>query len=232
MPARLRLSFEELGPTFVKFGQLIASRPDLVPQDYLEEMTLLQDQVQSLEFKVVEQVLTEELGVNWKKHFRSIEEVPLGSASIAQVHRAVLTTGEHAVIKVQRPGIVQTINDDLNVLYFIAELLERYIPEIRPFNPIGMIDEYFKTLELETNFVVEANNIRKFKETTALGFIVTGLIGVATLGIVQAVLIPKTVQLAGFFERFFVVMIIIMETLNPGKRRPTDFHVNELKKIR
>ncbi|MEK6628835.1 MAG: AarF/ABC1/UbiB kinase family protein [Bdellovibrionota bacterium] len=164
MPARLRLSFEELGPTFVKFGQLIASRPDLVPQDYLEEMTLLQDQVQSLEFKVVEQVLTEELGVNWKKHFRSIEEVPLGSASIAQVHRAVLTTGEHAVIKVQRPGIVQTINDDLNVLYFIAELLERYIPEIRPFNPIGMIDEYFKTLELETNFVVEANNIRKFKE--------------------------------------------------------------------
>ncbi|MEQ1666589.1 MAG: AarF/UbiB family protein, partial [Bdellovibrionales bacterium] len=87
-----------------------------------------------------------------------------GSASIAQVHKAILTTGEHVVIKVQRPGIVQTINDDLNVLYFIAELLERYIPEIKPFNPIGMIDEYFKTLELETNFVVEANNIRKFKE--------------------------------------------------------------------
>lgn len=161
---RLRLSFEELGPTFVKFGQLLASRPDLVPPDFIEEMSLLQDQVQPLEFRVVEQVLVEELGTDWKRHFRSVEAAPLGSASIAQVHRAELTDGRRVVIKVQRPGIVQTINDDLNVLYFIAELLHKYIPEIRPFNPVGMVDEYFKTLELETNFVVEANNIRKFRE--------------------------------------------------------------------
>ncbi|WP_235044637.1 ABC1 kinase family protein [Pseudobdellovibrio exovorus] len=161
---RLRLSFEELGPTFVKFGQLLASRPDLVPPDFIEEMSLLQDQVLPLDFKVVEQVLVEELGADWRKNFLSVDEKPLGSASIAQVHRAVLVSGQQVVIKVQRPGIVQTINDDLNVLYFIAELLEKYIPEIRPFNPVGMVDEYFKTLELETNFVVEANNIRKFKE--------------------------------------------------------------------
>ena len=161
---RLRLSFEELGPTFVKFGQLIASRPDLVPPEYLEEMSLLQDQVQQLDFAIVEQVIIEELGNDWRKHFSSIDEKCLGSASIAQVHRAVLNNGQPVVIKVQRPGIVQTINDDLNVLYFIAELLEKYIPEVRPFNPVGMIDEYFKTLELETNFIVEANNIRKFKE--------------------------------------------------------------------
>ncbi len=164
MPARLRLSFEELGPTFVKFGQLMASRPDLTPQDYIDEMSLLQDQVQTLDFKVIEQVLTEDLGADWKKNFQSIEEKPLGSASIAQVHRAQLIEGSKVVLKVQRPGIVQTINDDLNVLYFIAELVERYIPEVRAFNPVGMVDEYFKTLELETNFVVEANNIRKFKE--------------------------------------------------------------------
>lgn len=161
---RLRLSFEELGPTFVKFGQLLASRPDLVPPDFIEEMSLLQDQVQPLDFKTIEKVIAEELGADWKKHFSSIDEKPLGSASIAQVHRATLTDGHHVVLKVQRPGIVQTINDDLNVLYFIAELLEKYIPEIRPFNPVGMVDEYFKTLELETNFVVEANNIRKFRE--------------------------------------------------------------------
>ena len=160
----MRLSFEELGPTFIKFGQLLASRPDLVPQDYLEEMSLLQDQVQTLDFSVIESVLAEELGPDWKNNFSMIEEKPLGSASIAQVHRAQLKTGESIVLKVQRPGIVQTINDDLNVLYFIAELLETYIPELRPFNPTGMVDEYFKTLELETNFVVEANNIRKFKE--------------------------------------------------------------------
>lgn len=164
LPIRVRLSFEELGPTFIKFGQLMASRPDLVPQDYLEEMSLLQDQVQPLDFKTVEGVLIEDLGADWRKHFTFVEEKPLGSASIAQVHRARLTTGQNVVIKVQRPGILQTINDDLNVLYFIAELLETYVPELRPFNPTGMVDEYFKTLELETNFIVEANNIRKFRE--------------------------------------------------------------------
>lgn len=164
LPTRVRLSFEELGPTFVKFGQLMASRPDLVPQEYLDEMTLLQDQVQPVDFKTIETVLTEDFGIDWKKYFISVEEKPLGSASIAQVHRARLTTGQDVVIKVQRPGILQTINDDLNVLYFIAELLETYVPEVRPFNPTGMVDEYFKTLELETNFVVEANNIRKFRE--------------------------------------------------------------------
>lgn len=164
LPTRLRYSFEELGPTFIKFGQLLATRPDLVPQDYLEEMALLHDQVQPLDFKTVEQVLTEDLGKDWRNHFLSVEEKSLGSASIAQVHRATLKDGSKVVIKVQRPGIVQTINDDLNVLYFIAELLERYIHELKAFNPVGMVDEYFKTLELETNFVVEANNIRKFKE--------------------------------------------------------------------
>ncbi len=164
LPTRIKLSFEELGPTFVKFGQLLATRPDLIPQDYIDEMSLLHDQVNPLDFSVIEQVLSDDLGPDWKKHFLHLESTPLGAASIAQVHRAILADGKKVVIKVQRPGIVQVINDDLNVLYFIAELLDKYIPEIRPFNPVGMVDEYFKTLELETNFVVEANNIRKFKE--------------------------------------------------------------------
>lgn len=160
----MRLSFEELGPTFVKFGQLLASRPDLIPADYLTEMSKLHDQVQILDFQIISDVLSEELGIDYRQHFLSIDEKSLGSASIAQVHSAVLKTGEDVVLKVQRPGIVAKINDDLNVLYFIAELLEKYIPEVRPFNPIGMVDEYFRTLELETNFVVEANNIRRFTE--------------------------------------------------------------------
>ncbi|MBC7743179.1 MAG: AarF/ABC1/UbiB kinase family protein [Bdellovibrionaceae bacterium] len=164
VPTRLKLSFEELGPTFVKFGQLLATRPDLVPPDYIEEMSLLHDQVQPIDFKTVQQVLSEEFGPDWNKQFATLEPMPLGSASIAQVHRATLADGKKVVVKIQRPGLVQVINDDLNVLYFIAELLEKYIPEIRPYNPIGMVDEYFKTLELETNFVVEANNIRKMRE--------------------------------------------------------------------
>ena len=164
IPARIRLSFEELGPTFVKFGQLLASRPDMIPDDYLNEMSILHDRVQPLPFQTIESVLRDELGSEWRSKFKSIDEKPLGSASIAQVHRAVLLNNDEVVIKIQRPGIVQTINDDLSVLFYIAELLVKYIPEIETFNPLGMVDEYFRTLELETNFVVEANNMRKMSE--------------------------------------------------------------------
>ncbi len=158
------MSFEELGPTFVKFGQLLATRPDLVPQDFIDEMSILHDQVQPIPFHTITDVISEELGTDWQKHFKSISENVLGSASIAQVHLAELQSGAKVVLKVQRPGILVKINDDLNVLYFIAELIEKYIPEARPFNPVGMVDEYFKTLQLETNFIVEANNLRRFKE--------------------------------------------------------------------
>lgn len=161
--ARLRLSFEELGPTFIKFGQLLATRPDLIPSDYIEEMSLLHDQVQTLPFETISTVLNDELGPDWNKHFRSVSPVALGSASIAQVHEAELLDGKKVVLKVQRPGILTKINDDLNVLYFIAELIEKYIPETRSYNPLGMVDEYFKTLELETNFIIEANNINRFR---------------------------------------------------------------------
>jgi ubiquinone biosynthesis protein len=125
IPERLRLSFEELGPTFVKFGQLLASRPDLVPDDYIQEMSILHDNVQVLDFSIISEVIGEELGSDWRSKFESIDEKALGSASIAQVHAARLKTGEDVVLKVQRPGIVHKINDDLNVLYFIAELLEK-----------------------------------------------------------------------------------------------------------
>lgn len=156
---RMRMSFEELGPTFVKLGQLLATRPDLVPEDFVLEFSKLHDQVAPIPFEQVIQVLKEE-GLYEK--FLSIEPNSLGAASIAQVHRATLKDGSSVVIKVQRPGIIQIINDDLNVLYFLAELLESYLPDGKALNPVAIVDEYFKTLELETNFVVEANNIRRF----------------------------------------------------------------------
>ncbi len=156
MPERMRASFEELGPTFVKLGQLLASRPDLVPEDYVNEFEKLHDRVQPLTFDVIEGVLKEEFGNTLYQKFESIDPEPLGSASIAQVHRARLATGESVVIKVQRPGIIQTINDDLNVLYLLADLLVAYVPETRPYNPVGIVDEFFRTLEFETNFVVRS----------------------------------------------------------------------------
>lgn len=163
-PERLRLAFEELGPTFVKLGQLLASRPDLVPDEYVLEFSKLHDRVQPLKFDVVEEVLIQDLGPDYKNKIPFIDPSPLGSASIAQVHLAKLANDETVVIKVQRPGIIDIISDDLNVLYLLADLLRKYVPETRSYNPVAIVDEFFKTLELETNFVVEANNIRRFQK--------------------------------------------------------------------
>ncbi len=158
------MAFEELGPTFVKLGQLLSTRPDLVPPEYVEEFSQLHDRVQPLPFETIQQILKEEYGEKRDQFFESIDPSPLGAASIAQVHRARLKTGEEVVVKIQRPGIIKTIDDDLSVLYFLAELLYKYVPETRPFSPIAIVDEFFKTLELETDFIVEANNIRRFQQ--------------------------------------------------------------------
>lgn len=160
---RLRMAFEQLGPTFVKLGQLLATRPDLVPQEFVDEFKKLHDRVSPLSFEKIEEVLKEELGPDYASYFETIHKEPLASASIAQVHRAKLKDESDIVIKIQRPGITDIINDDLSVLYTLANLLEELIPESRFYNPKSIVDEFFKTLELETNFLVEANNIRRFE---------------------------------------------------------------------
>ncbi len=164
IPERLRLSFEELGPTFVKFGQLLASRPDLVPEDYVNEFKRLHDQVTPLPFSTILDVLDKEYGNQGSAIFKEIDPIPLGSASIAQVHTAKLINSDEVVIKVQRPGLNTIIHDDLNVMYFIAELFESYIPDLRTLNPVGIVNEFFRTLQMETNFVIEGNNIRRFQK--------------------------------------------------------------------
>lgn len=163
-PQRMRMAFEELGPTFVKLGQVLATRPDLVPSEYVEEFAQLHDRVAPLPFDTIQKTLQEQYGERVTTVFRDIHPTPLGSASIAQVHKAQLASGEDVVIKIQRPGIIKTIADDLSVLYFLAELIEKYVPETRPFSPVAIVDEFFKTLELETDFIVEANNIRRFQQ--------------------------------------------------------------------
>lgn len=162
MAERARMAFEQLGPTFIKFGQLLASRPDLVPDDFVEEFKKLHDQVQTLPFDEIKTVLNEHFGSDLTAVFSQFDETPVAAASIAQVYRATLKNGQPVVVKVQRPGIEAIIRDDLNVLFMVAELLHRYIPEVRPFNPSGIVNEFFKNLNLETDFVVEANNIRRF----------------------------------------------------------------------
>ncbi|MDR3607524.1 MAG: AarF/UbiB family protein [Oligoflexia bacterium] len=161
---RLRLAFEELGPTFVKFGQLLSTRQDLLPESFIEEFVKLQDNVQPLPFEAIRAVLESELGRPIAEAYASFNEAPLAAASISQVHEAVLPTGERVVVKVQRPEIEKIIDMDVSLLAFLAGLFERYIPETRIVGPKTIVDEFFRTLSYELDFVVEANNMGKMTE--------------------------------------------------------------------
>ena len=158
------MAFEELGPTFVKLGQVLATRPDLVPEDFVEEFKKLHDRVAPLPFSEIRRILESEIPVPLEQVFREIDPTPHGAASIAQVHRAILIDGSEVVLKVQRPGIERIISEDVRILYYLADLLAKYVPETRVFNPTAIVDEFFRTLDLETNFIIEANNIRRFQE--------------------------------------------------------------------
>ncbi len=166
-PTRLRQSFEELGPTFVKLGQLLSTRSDLLPESYIEEFTKLQDDVHPLEFEVVKKVVERELGKKLEEAYAEFNEKPLASASIGQVHEATLPTGEKVVVKIQRPEIERVIKNDISLLAFLAGLLEKYIPETRIVGPRVIVDEFFRTLSYELDYVIEANNIIKISENMA-----------------------------------------------------------------
>jgi len=164
---RLRKSFEELGPTFVKLGQLMATRPDLIPEPVVEEFQKLQDNVESVPGRDIERLIESELKRPISEIFATFESEPMAAASIAQVHGAVLKTGERVAIKVQRPGIAAVIHNDVSILRGLAQLLEKYVPESRPFNPTGIVEEFFHTILEELDFRVESNNIRKIKANLA-----------------------------------------------------------------
>lgn len=162
--ARLRRSFEALGPTFVKLGQLFATRPDIIPPEFVEEFRKLQDDVAAVPFETIRGILEAEYKRALNTIFSRIEPTPMAAASIAQVHGAVLVSGEDVAIKVQRPEIERQITTDVSILRGIAEVLEAYIPESRPFNPKGLVEEFFKTTLHELDFLVEANNLRRIRK--------------------------------------------------------------------
>jgi ubiquinone biosynthesis protein len=164
---RLRLAFEELGPTFVKLGQLLSTRPDLLPEQFIEEFTKLQDNVQPLPFEIVRTIVERELKKKLEDAYSKFDPVPIGAASIGQVHTATLNTGEQVVVKVQRPEIDKIIDTDVSLLAFLAGLLEKYVPETRVISPKTIVNEFFRTLSFELDFVVEANNMSKMAENMA-----------------------------------------------------------------
>ncbi len=157
-PARAVQALRELGPTFVKLGQVLSTRPDLMPEEYVRAFAALQDDAGPMPFEVVRQQLERELGTGWRERFVSFEDAPIATASIAQVHGAVLPDGREVVLKVQRPGLEGVIRSDLTILHFLAQRATIEFPELEAADLDGMLDEFERSILSELNFETEAKN--------------------------------------------------------------------------
>ncbi len=164
LPERLRLALEELGPTFIKFGQILSSRRDLITDDYFVELTKLQSGVPPFSGKEAREIVERELGHPMRKLFSDFHEKPIGSASIAQVHKATLKDGTEVAVKVQRPDIEKTITLDVAILHDLARFVEKHVPESAGLNPTGVVEEFTQTLQRELDFENEASNAERFAE--------------------------------------------------------------------
>ena len=164
LPERLRLALEELGPTFIKFGQILSSRRDLITDDYFIELTKLQSGVPPFSGKEAREIIEKELGHPMRALFSVFHEKTIGSASIAQVHQATLKDGTPVAIKVQRPDIEKTISLDVAILHDLARFVEKHVPEAAGLNPTGVVQEFTETLQRELDFENEASNAERFAE--------------------------------------------------------------------
>ena len=163
-PKLLRQTFENLGSTYIKLGQFIASSPTFFPKEYVEEFQFCLDSTPNLPFSVIRKIIRDELGRPINEVFSEIDPVALASASIAQVHAAKLVTGEDVVIKVQKPGVENILLTDLNFLYLSARILETLAPKLSWTSLSGIVDEIQKTMMEECDFIKEANNLKVFRE--------------------------------------------------------------------
>ncbi|CAB1079808.1 ABC transporter [Alkalispirochaeta odontotermitis] len=160
-PLGLRMAFEELGPTYIKLGQILSTRPDLIPMEFIRELSKLQDHVPAFSFDRVRKVIDSEFGRPLEDLFDQLDEAPLASASIGQVHRAVLKDGEAVAVKFQRPGIRKIIEVDLEIMLHLATLAERHIEELAVHRPVKIVEEFARTLEKEIDYKTEATNMER-----------------------------------------------------------------------
>jgi len=161
-PQRIRLALEELGPTFIKFGQILSTRPDLIPYEYAKELEKLQDDVPPFDYHEVRRQVWEDFGKSLDIVFPHFEEEPVAAASIGQVHRARLESGEDVVIKVQRPNIRKIIETDLEIMLHLGYLMERHLVEFEIQPPTRLVSVFARTIEKEINYKIEAANIERF----------------------------------------------------------------------
>lgn len=162
-PVKMRLMLEALGPTFVKVGQILSMRSEILPQAFCDELAKLRADADPMPYQTVLETLSSEYGRPIGEIFEHIDPTPLGSASLAQVHRATLLTGEDVAVKVQRPGVRETMAQDVSIMRSIARLATRVMPSAQVVDLGGVVEELWDTFESETDFLVEACNLAEFK---------------------------------------------------------------------
>ncbi len=164
---RVRLAFEELGPTFIKLGQILSTRVDVFPPDWIDEFEKLQNQVPQVPAAAVKKLIREALGAEPDELFAEFDMRPIGSASIAQVHRARLPDGREVAVKLRRPGIMEKVEADLRILAHLAHLLELEFPELRRYQPSGIVAQFSRSLRRELDLAIEARNMERFAKDFA-----------------------------------------------------------------
>jgi len=161
-PQRLRMAMEELGPTFIKLGQLLSTRPDVLDQEFIQEFSKLQDEVPAVTLEQIKTQIRRELGYPADELFAEFSEEPLAAASIAQVHRGKLRSGEEVVFKIRRPGISKIVETDIDVLMGLAYLIEQHVPAIAIYDPVGLVKEFRRSISREMNFTREGRTVERF----------------------------------------------------------------------
>ena len=164
---RLREMLDELGPTFVKFGQLLSTRPDVVPMDIVLELRKLQDDVSPVPFRAIEQVIETELGLTVERAFLAFDQMPIAAASIGQVHRATLPTGQQVVVKVQRPNAPRQIESDLALMRSAARFVRDRVRALDFIDAEALVDEFARAIREELDYLHEARNAETFRRNFA-----------------------------------------------------------------
>ena len=161
---RIRMVLEELGPTYVKFGQIFSNREDMLPPELILELEKLQDHVPQLQNFEVQKVIEQELNIKLENHFRSIDAEPIAAASLAQVHKGQLLNGDLVALKIQRPNIAATIEADIQVMKQIAGSLEKHSAKAKSLKPMLIVESFEKSITEELQFLREVKNMERFAQ--------------------------------------------------------------------
>lgn len=167
LPERIRLLCEDLGPTFIKLGQILSGRPDLIPADWVTELSKLQDHVSPVSIQEIKPIVESALGGTLDQFFSSFDTEPLATASIAQVHAARTLEGDEVVVKIKKPDVEKLLKQDLQILETLAQLAEYYVEELKPFKPLTIVREFKRMLLSEIDFHKEATSMRRYRQNFA-----------------------------------------------------------------